>query len=63
MREIPNDILANLLRYLPLLIDNLDQQKVRKSLRLTNAVRVTKHSIIPKLKKIDNEQKNRNREE
>ncbi|MCX4285413.1 hypothetical protein [Duncaniella dubosii] len=62
MREIPNDILANLLRYLPMLIENLDQQKVRKSLRLTNAVRVLNFHIIPKLKKIDNEQKNRNRE-
>lgn len=62
MREIPNDILANLLRYLPLLIENLDQQRVKKSLRLTNAVRVTKHLIIPKLNKIDNEQKNRNRQ-
>lgn len=62
MREIPNDILANLLRYLPMLIENLDQQRVKKSLRLTNAVRVTKHLIIPKLKKIDNEQKNRNRQ-
>lgn len=62
MREIPNDILANLLRYLPMLIENLDQQRVKKSLRLTNAVRVTKYLIIPKLKKIDNEQKNRNRQ-
>lgn len=62
MREIPNDILANLLRYLPMLIENLDQQKVRKSLRLTNAVRVLNFHIITKLKKIDNEQKNRNRE-
>lgn len=62
MREIPNDILANLLRYLPMLIENLDQQRVKKSLRLTNAVRVTKHLIIPKLKKIDNEHKNRNRQ-
>ena len=62
MREIPNYILANLLRYLPMLIENLDQQRVKKSLRLTNAVRVAKHLIIPKLKKIDNEQKNRNRQ-
>lgn len=62
MREIPNDILANLLRYVPMLIDNLDQQKARKSLRLINAVRVLNFHIIPKLKKIDNEQKNRNRE-
>lgn len=57
MREIPNDILANLLRYLPMLIENLDQQKVRKSLRLTNAVRLLKHEVLPKLNKINNERK------
>lgn len=30
MREIPNDILANLLRYLPMLIENLDLEGQEK---------------------------------
>lgn len=37
-----------------MLLDNLDKSAVRKSLRLTNAVRVTKHKILPKLNKINN---------
>lgn len=54
MREVPNNIVSELCRYLPMLLANLDQQAVRNSLRLSNAVRVTKHSILPKLNKIDN---------
>lgn len=55
MRSIPNNIVSELCRYLPMLIDNLDKSAVQKSLRLNNAVRVTKYKIIPKLKKIDNQ--------
>lgn len=54
MRSVPNNIVSELCRYLPMLLDNLDKSAVRKSLRLTNAVRVTKHQILPKLNKINN---------
>lgn len=53
MRSVPNNIVSELCRYLPMLLDNLDQKSVQRSLRLTNAVRVTKHMILPKLNKID----------
>lgn len=53
MRNVPNNIISELCRYLPMLLDNIDKSAVQQSLRLKNAVRVTKHQIIPKLKKID----------
>ena len=36
---------------------NLDAAAIRKSLRLTNAVRLLKHEVLPKLNKINNERK------
>lgn len=53
MRSVPNNTISELCRYLPMLIENVDKQAEQKSLRLTNAVRVTKHMILPKLNKID----------
>lgn len=35
-------------------LNNLDKSAVQQSLRLTNAVRVTKHKLLPKLNKINN---------
>lgn len=56
MRTIPNDIAQGLIRHLPLILDNMDEEAVKKNLRLYNAIRLTK-IIIKKLIKIENEQK------
>lgn len=55
MKNVPNDTVATLCRCLPLILDNLDADAVRKSLRLRNAIRLLKHEILPKLKKINDE--------
>lgn len=54
MREVPNNIVSDLCRYLPMFLDNLEKSAVQQNLRLINAVRVTKHKILPKLNKINN---------
>lgn len=54
MRNVPNDIVATICRCLPQILDNLDHAAIRKSLRLTNAVRLLKHEVLPKLNKINN---------
>ena len=53
MKTVPNDLISTLCRYLPLLVDNIDRNAVGKSLRLANAIRVTKYKLLPKLKKVD----------
>lgn len=55
MKSVPNATIKTLIRYLPLLIDNIDKESLKKSLKLVNAVRVTKHQILPKLKRIEND--------
>lgn len=57
MRNVPNDVVATLCRCLPQILDNLDTAAIRKSLRLTNAVRLLKHEVLPQLNKINNERK------
>lgn len=57
MKNVPNDTVATLCRCLPLILDNLDTDAVRKSLRLQNAVRLLKHEVLPKLNKIKNEKR------
>ena len=56
MRTVPNDIVQNLIRHLPLILDNMNEEAVKKSLRLNNAVRLTK-IVVNRLTKIENEQK------
>lgn len=56
MREVPNDIVSTLLRSLPVILDNLDEEAMRSKLRLYNAVRLTK-KVIQRLNRIENEQK------
>lgn len=55
MKSVPNDIIKTLCRHLPLILENIDRQGLRDNIRLKNAVRVTKHKILPRLKRIDNE--------
>lgn len=55
MRSISNSTITTLLRCLPLILDNLNEETMRRSTRLYNAVRQTK-IILNKLKQIDNEQ-------
>lgn len=55
MKNVPNNTVATLCRCLPQLLDHLDKESIRKSLRLTNAVRLIKHEVLPKLNKINNE--------
>jgi hypothetical protein len=57
MRIIPNDIVQTLLRTLPLILDNMNDEAVQTKLRLNNAVRLTK-KIVKRLEKIENEQRN-----
>lgn len=56
MRTIPNDIVQTLLRTLPLILDNMNEEAVQTKLRLNNAVRLTK-KIVKRLEKIENEQR------
>ena len=58
MKQVPNNVVASLVRHLSLLLDFLDEDAVRKSLRAYNAKRILKHEVLPKLKKINNEQSN-----
>lgn len=53
MKAVPNHIIAELCRYLPMLIDATDKESAKNNLRLANAIRVTKYHIIPKLNKIN----------
>jgi hypothetical protein len=55
MKKVPNNVVATLVRCLPLLLDYIDEDAIRKSLRATNAKRIIKHEVLPKLKKINNE--------
>lgn len=55
MKTVPNDIVSTLLRTLPIIIENVDAEALRKQLRLCNAVRLTK-KIVQRLNKIENEQ-------
>jgi hypothetical protein len=52
MKRIPNWVVADLIRILPILIDNL--QPGNKSTRVMNSVRITK-KIIYKLKTLQDE--------
>lgn len=62
MRNIPNDIVQTLIRTLPLILDNMDEEAVQKKLRLNNAVRLTK-IIVKRLNKIEDEQRNNQNQE
>lgn len=55
MKKVPNNVVAALVLCLPLLLDYIDEDAIRKSLRATNAKRIIKHEVLPKLKKINNE--------
>lgn len=55
MKSVPNDLIKTLCRHLPLIMENIDSRSLRDNIRLKNAVRVTKHKILPRLKRIDNE--------
>lgn len=61
MRIVANDIVQTLLRSLPIILENMDNEAVRKNLRLNNAVRLVK-KIVKRLEKIENEQKYSNSE-
>lgn len=52
MKNVPNDVVATLVRCLPLLLDSVDETLIRKSLRSQNARRLLKHEVLPKLIKI-----------
>lgn len=62
MRNIPNDIVQTLIRTLPLILDNMDEEAVQKKLRLNNAMRLTK-IIVKRLNKIEDEQRNNRNQE
>ena len=61
MRIVANDIVQTLLRSLPVILENMDNEAVRKNLRLNNAVRLIK-KIVKRLEKIENEQRHQNSE-
>ena len=45
MRQIPNDILESMIRHLPLILDNLNDDAVRNNTKLNNAVRLSKINV------------------
>ena len=53
MKSIPNNMVAELTRYLPMLLSNLDSNKSGDSLRLKNAIRKIKHEILPRLERLN----------
>ncbi len=55
MKTIPNNIVQTLLRTLPLILDNMNEEAVKTKLRLNNAVRLTK-KIIKYLEKLETKQ-------
>lgn len=57
MKQVPNNVVASLVRCLPLLLDSVDEKLIRRSLRAVNAKRIIQHEILPKLKKINNDKK------
>lgn len=54
MKSIPNNMVAELTRYLPMMLANIDEKKALGSLRLTNAIRKVKHEILPRLERLNN---------
>ena len=56
MKQVPNNVVESLVRCLPILLDCLDEDAIRQSLRAINAKRIIKHVVLPKFKKINNEQ-------
>lgn len=57
MRYVSNSVVATLIRCIPLILANLNEDAMRTNTRLYNAVRQTR-IIINKLKKQDDEQRN-----
>ena len=54
MIKIPNDILVSMIRHLPLILDNINNETVRNNTKLNNAVRLSKINV-KRLNKIYNE--------
>lgn len=54
MKSIPNNMVAELTRYLPMMLANIDEKKARSSLRMANAIRKVKHEILPRLERLNN---------
>ncbi len=54
MKSIPNNMVAELTRYLPMLLANIDVKTVSKSLRLENAIRKVRYEILPRLERLSN---------
>lgn len=52
MREVSNSTIATLLRCLPRILDNVNEDAMRRSTRLYNAVRQTK-IILNKMKRAE----------
>ena len=57
MRTIPNDIVQTLLRTFPIILGNVNEENIKKNLRLNNAIRLTR-KIVKRLNRIENEQRN-----
>lgn len=53
MKSIPNNMVAELTRYLPMMLASIDEKK-SSSLRLANAIRKVKHEILPRLERLNN---------
>lgn len=54
MKSIPNNMVAELTRYLPMMLASIDEKKSSSSLRLANAIRKVKHEILPRLERLNN---------
>lgn len=58
MIQVPDNVIAELIRHIPMVLELLPTRPPTKSLRVANAIRMTKINI-DKLKKIDYEHRKR----
>lgn len=59
MIQVPDNVIAELVRHIPMILELLPARLPTKSLRAANALRMTKININ-KLKKLDDERKRKN---
>ena len=60
MITLPDNVIAELVRHIPLILDALPPKSEIKSLRTLNAMRITQINLNKLSNKLDNERKQRN---
>lgn len=54
MKYVQNDIIATLVRLLPLIMGSIDKERIKDNPRLANAIRIIQRNVLPRLIKITN---------